>query len=341
MAATFSISNLPKFVKCSSTAYGGLLSKDASTLYYLTDQNTFWLGDHHYTQVEAVSAKPAAGSAVPGVLYCNTANGEIYLKDGNTVAVLGASSTILAGKMNKATAPSGVTAAAGQLLVAGDYSDAAVYSGVTLQTSGTLADSAASVPAGSVVKAYVDGEISDAKFYADGLLASLGQWLTLKGTKATEDALPTSGNKVGDLWIVTADNSEWVCTDATGDGTWEKLGTTTTVDLSGYLEKSGSFTSGNLVETNASGKAVDAGTSVTALQTGIDGKLAKIGSLTSANNNELVMVDSAGAAVKASGIKVKSSGDVASTDTASVPTGELVHSAISDGLGLLAWTTLS
>jgi len=327
--ATFNITNLPKFVRCKSTAYAGLLSKDPDTLYYLTDQNTFLLGDHHYTQVEVVAAKPAVAAAVPGVLYCNTANGELYLKDGDTVAVLGASSTVLASKMDKATVPSGVTASAGQLLVTGDSSDAAVYSGVTLQTSGTLADSASSVPAGSVVKAYVDGT-----------LAGSGA-IRLRGVKATDDALPTSGNAVGDLWVVAADSSEWMCTDAAGEGTWEKLGTTTTVDLSGYLEKSGSFTSGNLVETNASGKAVDAGTSVTAIQNAIDGKLAKIGTLTAANNNELVMVDSAGAAVKASGITVKSSGDVASTDTASVPTGELVHSAIADGIGLLAWTTLS
>lgn len=328
MAATFNISNLPKFVKCTYAAYSALVAKDASTLYYLTDRNTFLLGDHHYTQLETVSAKPAAAAAVPGVLYCNTANGELYLKDGDTVAVLGASSTVLAGKMDKATVPAGVTASAGQLLVTGDSSDAAVYSGVTLQTSGTLADSASSVPAGSVVKAYVDGA-----------LAGSGA-IRLRGVKATEDALPTSGNAVGDLWIVAADSSEWLCTDATGEGTWEKLGTTTTVDLSGYLEKSGSFTSGNLVSTNASGEAVDAGTSVTALQNGIDGKLTKI-SGTSADNGKLVVVASAGSAVSASSYSVKASGDLASSDTATVPTGEVVHSAIADGLGLLAWTTLS
>lgn len=330
MAATFNISNLPKFVKCTYAAYSALVAKDASTLYYLTDRNTFLLGDHHYTQVEAVSSKPAAGSAVAGVLYCNTANGELYLKDGDTVAVLGASSTVLAGKMDKATVPAGVTASAGQLLVTGDSSDAAVYSGVTLQTSGTLADSASSVPAGSVVKAYVDGA-----------LAGSGA-IRLRGVKATEDALPTSGNAVGDLWIVAADSSEWLCTDATGEGTWEKLGTTTTVDLSGYLQKDGTLSPGNLLAVDATGtKAVNAGSDLAGIFGAIGSKLAKIQSLTAANNNELVMVDSAGAAVKASGITVKSSGDVASTDTASVPTGELVHSAIADGLGMLAWTTLS
>lgn len=49
-----------------------------------------------------------------------------------------------------------------------------------------------------------------------------------KGTKAAVSALPTSGNKTGDVWHITADGSEW----AWNGSAWEELGTA--VDLSGY-----------------------------------------------------------------------------------------------------------
>ena len=54
--------------------------------------------------------------------------------------------------------------------------------------------------------------------------------MTYKGTKATVAALPSSGNKVGDLWHVTADGGEYAW-----DGTnWQELGSV--VDLSDYVE---------------------------------------------------------------------------------------------------------
>lgn len=54
--------------------------------------------------------------------------------------------------------------------------------------------------------------------------------MTYKGTKATVDALPSSGNKVGDLWHVTADGGEYAW-----DGTnWQELGSV--MDLSDYVE---------------------------------------------------------------------------------------------------------
>ena len=51
-----------------------------------------------------------------------------------------------------------------------------------------------------------------------------------KGTKATTAALPSSGNKQGDVWHVTADNAEY----AWNGSAWEELGTP--IDLSGYVE---------------------------------------------------------------------------------------------------------
>lgn len=68
--------------------------------------------------------------------------------------------------------------------------------------------------------------------YVDSAISNLGSILNYKGTKATESALPSTGNVTGDVWIVSADNSEYVW-----NGTaWEKLGPT--IDLSGYVPTS-------------------------------------------------------------------------------------------------------
>lgn len=51
-----------------------------------------------------------------------------------------------------------------------------------------------------------------------------------KGTKATVADLPSSGNKNGDVWHVTADGGEY----AWNGSAWEELGSV--IDLSGYVE---------------------------------------------------------------------------------------------------------
>ena len=71
-------------------------------------------------------------------------------------------------------------------------------------------------------------QIATTAFVHD-VVEALGSVLNYKGTKATESALPSSGNRTGDVWIVTADNSEYVWNGTT----WEKLGPT--IDLSGYV----------------------------------------------------------------------------------------------------------
>ena len=62
--------------------------------------------------------------------------------------------------------------------------------------------------------------------------AALSAAMTYKGTKATVDALPSTGNKTGDVWHVTADGGEYAW-----DGTdWQELGSV--MDLSDYVEES-------------------------------------------------------------------------------------------------------
>lgn len=59
--------------------------------------------------------------------------------------------------------------------------------------------------------------------------------LNLKGSVATTSELPLSGNAKGDVWVVTADNSEWVWMSDSSSGTlsdYDDFGVV--VDLSPY-----------------------------------------------------------------------------------------------------------
>lgn len=59
---------------------------------------------------------------------------------------------------------------------------------------------------------------------------ALSSAVTYKGIKATVEALPTTGNKVGDMWHVNADGGEY-----SWNGTsWDELGSI--IDLSDYVE---------------------------------------------------------------------------------------------------------
>lgn len=93
------------------------------------------------------------------------------------------------------------------------------------------------------------------KKYADDLVSGLGAVFKFKGTKTATSELPTSGNNQGDVWLVSADDSEYVWTSSSASGSasdWEKLGVT--VDLSGYATlASPAFTGTPTAPTAASG----------------------------------------------------------------------------------------
>ena len=76
------------------------------------------------------------------------------------------------------------------------------------------------------------------KKYTDDSISALGALFTLKGRVDTFGDLPTTGNKAGHVWLVglvtDLDMTEYVYTSG---GTWEKLGTVATVDLSNYYTK--------------------------------------------------------------------------------------------------------
>lgn len=65
---------------------------------------------------------------------------------------------------------------------------------------------------------------TDAKTISEALPD--GAFFEIKGSVATASNLPASGNKVGDIYIVTEDGGEyiWVTSETYPDGYWEKLG---------------------------------------------------------------------------------------------------------------------
>lgn len=92
-----------------------------------------------------------------------------------------------------------------------------------------MSDSSYNPVQNKIIKAYVDNKIS-----------GLGTVLNYKGTKSSyQQIIGITSAKAGDVWINTADNSEYVCKQDISTATaaaWEMLGPT--IDLSGYALKS-------------------------------------------------------------------------------------------------------
>lgn len=89
-------------------------------------------------------------------------------------------------------------------------------------------------------------------------MSDLGTVFTLKGGVATVSDLPTTGNRIGDVYYVENLSSGfiWITSTAYPGGYWEELGET--VDLSNYIEKPSAPTSGQILQWN--GAAWVAGT---------------------------------------------------------------------------------
>lgn len=104
------------------------------------------------------------------------------------------------------------------------------------------ADSATSLSGYGITDAYTKTEI-------DGMVAS---GMHYKGTKASASALPTTGNKVGDLWNVTDTGANY----AWNGSAWDKL--SENIDLSGYVPTSRTV-NGKALTGNISLSASDVG----------------------------------------------------------------------------------
>ena len=109
---------------------------------------------------------------------------------------------------------------------------------------------------GSEAVKYVSQQLTDAqKIQARenigaASLADLGTVFTLKGGVATVSDLPVSGNRIGDVYYVENLSAGfiWITSTAYPNGYWEELGET--VDLSNYIEKPSSPTSGQILQWN-------------------------------------------------------------------------------------------
>ena len=102
--------------------------------------------------------------------------------------------------------------------------------------------------------------IQDSKVYADGLISDLGTIMKFKGTVASEAALKAIASaKAGEVYVVTADGSEWVCKEditAAKASAWEKFGTT---DVKNALYKdSNTFTDGYILKAEGTAGKVKA-----------------------------------------------------------------------------------
>ena len=89
------------------------------------------------------------------------------------------------------------------------------------------------LPTGAAVTSYVTSlGYQTASDVSSAISSALSTVMDYKGVKATVAELPSSDNKQGDVWHVTADSSEY----AWNGSAWEELGVT--FDASGYVQSS-------------------------------------------------------------------------------------------------------
>ena len=108
--------------------------------------------------------------------------------------------------------------------------------------------------------AKIEDLVQKSKDYADGLISDLGTIMKFKGTVASEAALKAIASaKAGEVYVVTADGSEWVCKEdisAAKASAWEKFGTT---DVKNALYKdSNTFTDGYILKADGTAGKVKA-----------------------------------------------------------------------------------
>lgn len=90
----------------------------------------------------------------------------------------------------------------------------------------------------------------------EAAITAIGTVFDYKGFKPSKSDLPSSGNKIGDIWYVEDEKSEYVwIKDSSSEGRWEQFGPA--INLSGYLTKAGlAQTTGNATDNAMSQKAV-------------------------------------------------------------------------------------
>ena len=183
-----------------------------------------------------LAAAPASGKF--GQVYANSTDHLLYMYNGTTWTAVGAVMSVN-GKVGVVTlTQDDVGDGTTYKRTHNDLTDALVnaINGALPKSGGTMTGDIAMGSNGITgLPAPTNNADAATKKYVDDAISGLGAVFTFKGTKAATSELPLTGNKQGDVWLVTADNSEYVWASSSASGTidnWEKLGTV--VDLSGY-----------------------------------------------------------------------------------------------------------
>lgn len=220
------------------TSSNAIQHSDGNDIYKILDTSAQTLTEAEKTQVRTNIGATSSGDV----------DAKINALDGTITKTAGSASTSTA-----ANAYQKVPVVSGFVL--------REVNGKLVETNATSSPSTVTIVdvdiAGSAQKAF-----NDAKDYADDLIEGLGSIMHFEGTVATEAALKALTNvKKGDVYVVTADHSEWVATadiGATADATkWEKFGTT---DVQGALYKTTTsghhYTSGEILVADGTSGAV-------------------------------------------------------------------------------------
>lgn len=102
----------------------------------------------------------------------------------------------------------------------------------------TLITKLENLPDNATLEGSIAEVLTDAQEYTDSAITALGNVFTIKGRVDTEEDLPDSGNKVGDVYLVGLEGAEQYMEFVwTSDNKWESFGFTTETDLSNYYNK--------------------------------------------------------------------------------------------------------
>ena len=161
-----------------------------------------------------------------------------------------------------ASVPKQISAAIGNLnstaTVASESDGTITITKTVAETDGKIGNGTGSTATYTTTK--IEDLVQRSKDYADDLISGLGTVMTFKGTVASETALKAIASaKTGEVYVVTADGSEWVCKEDISEAkasAWEKFGTT---DVKNALYKdSNTFTDGYILKADGTAGKVKA-----------------------------------------------------------------------------------
>lgn len=189
-------------------------------------ETAFARGDHVHPTDTSRAAATTVTTLSGRVDDLETAVGDGGSVDSRITAAIGGLDSSIAATSNQAIAA--VTITDGKIA---SSSKITVPTNTNELTNGAGFITSSSLPT-NVSDLTNDSGFQTASDVSSAISSALSTTMDYKGTKATVADLPSTGNKQGDVWHVTADGGEY----AWNGSSWEFLGKT--VDLSGYVQAS-------------------------------------------------------------------------------------------------------